>query len=96
MPRARPITETEFRRAVALTSETRYPERNCAILVLSDHAGMRVGEIQGLDIADVSDAATGEVRDRVFLSAVWTKWRHAREVFLDKPVQRAIEQHIEL
>ena len=96
MPKARPITEAEFRRAVALTSETRYPERNRAILVLSASAGMRVGEIQGLDLADVWDSTTKEVRDRVFLAAVRTKWGHAREVFLNIAARRALEQFLEL
>jgi integrase/recombinase XerD len=95
MPKARPITETEFRRAVALTSETRYPERNRAILMLSARAGMRVGEIQGLDISDVWDDTTGEVRDRIFLSASRTKWGHAREVFINKVVRRTLELFIE-
>jgi integrase/recombinase XerD len=96
MPKARPITEAEFRRAIALTSETRYPERNRAILILSARAGMRIGEIQGLDLADVWDSTTKEVRDRMFLAAVRTKWGHAREVFLNKTARRALEQFLEL
>ncbi len=96
MPKAKPITETEFRRVLAVAGSSRYPERNRLCLLLSARAGMRVGEIRDLDLHDVLDPATGEIRDRVYLAASRTKWNHAREVHLNRTVQRALASYLSL
>ena len=95
MAKARPITETEFRRVMAYAGTTRYPARNRLLLALSGLAGMRVGEIQGLDLIDVLDTQEGRTRDRIYLSAERTKWHHAREVYLNRTVQRLLDAHLQ-
>jgi integrase len=73
MSKARPITEAEFKRTLAVARGTRHPERNILCLMLSARAGMRVGEIGGLDLADAYDEHAGAVRDRIYLAAERTK-----------------------
>lgn len=94
MPKARPITEAEFKRAFALAATSRYPERNQTILALSARAGMRVGEIRDLNLSDVWDDATETLRERIYLSAERTKWGHAREVYLSRTTRKVLETHI--
>jgi integrase len=94
MAKARPITEAEFKRAFLLAGTSRYPERNQAILALSARAGMRIGEIRDLDLADVWDNAVEELRERIYLSADRTKWGHAREVYLSKTTRKVLEAHV--
>lgn len=94
MGKARPITEAEFRRTMAMAGTSRYPERNQLCLALSARAGMRVGEIQGLDVGDVYDRSVEGVRDRIYLTAERTKWGHAREVHLNRTVKRLLEAYL--
>lgn len=94
MPKARPITEAEFKRAFALAATSRYPERNQAILALSARAGMRVGEIRDLNLSDAWDDATETLRERIYLSAERTKWGHAREVYLGRTTRKVLEAYI--
>ena len=92
--KARPITDAEFKRTLAVARATRHAERNVLCLMLSARAGMRVGEIGGLDLADVYDEHAGEVRDRIYLSAERTKWAHAREVHLNHAVRRDLAAYL--
>lgn len=96
MAKARPVTETEFKRTLAVARATRYRERNAVCLMLSARAGMRVGEIQNLDLVDVWDDHAGEIRDRIFLAAHRTKWNHAREVHLNQSVRRELSAHLKV
>lgn len=90
MAKARPINDAEFRRAVAVARGSRYAERNVTVLYLSARAGMRVGEIRDLDLLDVVDPISRDVRDRIYLDASRTKWAVAREVHLGSAVRREI------
>jgi integrase/recombinase XerD len=94
MSKARPITEAEFKRTLAVARGTRHPERNILCLMLSARAGMRVGEIGGLDLADAYDEHAGAVRDRIYLAAERTKWAHAREVHLNHTVRRELGAYL--
>ncbi len=94
MTKARPITDVEFRRVMDIASSTRYPTRNRLCLLLSARAGMRVGEIMGLDLGDVFDNDRAEVRDRIYLESSRVKWGHAREIHLNRSVQRAISGYL--
>ncbi len=90
MAKARPITEEEFKRTVAVAGATRHPERNRLCLALTARAGMRVGEIRMLNAEDVYDFDLDQVRDRIYLTADRTKWNHAREVHLNSKLQKMI------
>lgn len=94
MPKARPITDAEFRRTFALAGTSRYPERNQALLALSARAGMRIGEIRDLNLEDVWDDPIEQLRERIYLSAERTKWGHAREVYLSRTTRKVLDAHI--
>jgi integrase/recombinase XerD len=96
MAKARPISESELKRTLSVARATRYPERNVVCLMLSARAGMRVGEIQNLDLGDIWDEHAGEQRDRIFLSAHRTKWNHAREVHLNQAVRRELSSYLKV
>lgn len=97
MAKARPITEAEFRRTLAVATSSRYPERNQLCLMLSGRAGMRVDEIRNLDLCDVCDESDGgqiRVRDRIYLAGTRVKWGHAREVHLNRAVRRSLDAYL--
>src|SRR5713226_8677031 len=53
---ARPLSEVDLRRLLRLARQTRYPERDRAIVLLSVKAGLRACEIAGLTWAMLLDA----------------------------------------
>jgi integrase/recombinase XerD len=53
MAQASVLTDNDVRRVLRIIETTRHAERNKLAFVLSRYAGMRVGEIAALAIADV-------------------------------------------
>lgn len=90
MAKSQHINEAEFQRALRAAENTRYPVRDRCCLLLSGRAGMRLGEIRGLNLGDVVEPSTGEIRDRIHLSAKRTKHGVARDVFLNDEVRQGI------
>ena len=74
MKQARVLTATEMKRLLAVMANGRHAERNRLAVMLSFLAGLRVGEIAGLTVADLVDR-DGEVRDQVRLNPAHTKGR---------------------
>lgn len=93
MKRAHVLTEREIKRVFSSIAKGPYPNRNRAMFILSMYAGMRVGEIAALRVADVL-AADGSVRAQVQLSAAQTKGSEARTVLLNTQVQAEIAEYI--
>lgn len=89
MKQARVLTDQEFRRLLAVIAQSRHGARNRLALMLSYQAGLRVGEIAALKLADVIDK-DGEVRDQIRLSAAVTKGGHARVVFVNDRLRREL------
>lgn len=92
MKQARVLTETEFKRLLAVVAQTKHAGRNRLALILSHLAGLRVGEIATLTVRDVIDG-DGMVREQLRLSAEVTKGGHARVVFLNDKLRREIGKH---
>ena len=66
MKQAKVLDEREFKRVLAVVADGKHALRNRLALMLSHYAGLRVGEIAALMIADIVDAG-GDVRDRIHL-----------------------------
>ena len=92
MKQARVLTETEFKRLLAVTAQMKHAPRNRLAMMLSHLAGLRVGEIAGLTVHDLFDAQ-GNVREQLRLSAAITKGGHARTVFFNDKLRREIERY---
>lgn len=91
--RAQVLTEDDQGRALAVIAKfSRYPARDTAMFALSHFAGLRVGEIAGLDVEDVTDGE-GELREVVTL--VKTKGGRKRELFIVAPaLVTALKSHL--
>ena len=89
MSQARTINGNQARSFIAFVKAGKNAERNAAAFALSYYAGMRVGEIASLTIADVQ-LADGRVKDVIYLSADMTKGNNGREVFLNKTAKRYV------
>lgn len=92
MKQARVLTDTEFKRLMAVVAQMKHGGRNRLALMLSHLAGLRVGEIAALTVHDVLDN-DGKVREQLRLRAEITKGGHARAVFLNEKLRREIERY---
>lgn len=92
MKQARVLTDAEFKRLLAMVTQSRHAGRNQLALMLSHLAGLRVGEIASLIVRDVIDTE-GKVREQLRLRAEITKGGHARVVFLNEKLRREIERY---
>jgi integrase/recombinase XerD len=72
---------------------TRHAERNRLAFVLSIYAGMRIGEIAAITVADVANS-NYEPRREIKLSADQTKGSKGRTVVLSDRVRREIGAHL--
>ena len=93
MAQASVLTESEIRRVFRIIETTRHAERNRLAFVLSIFAGLRVGEIAALMIADVA-TADGQVRREIKLGAHQTKGNKGRTVILSDRVRKEIDIYL--
>ena len=89
MKQAKTLTPQELRHAMGQAAMSRHAQRNKAMLLLTHLAGMRVGEVAALRVADVLDA-DGNVRNEIRLQAHQTKGNEGRTVFLNERLQKEI------
>ncbi len=92
MKQARVLTDSEFKRLLAVVAQGKHASRNRLAFMLSHFAGLRVGEIAKLKIADVIDG-DGSVREQLRLGAEMTKGGHARVVFLNDRLRREVDKY---
>jgi integrase/recombinase XerD len=92
MAQAKSLTPAELEHLLEFVSKRTYAMRNRLILAFGFHAGMRVGEISSLTIADVMNP-DGRVKTEVRLSAEQTKGRHPRTVFLPQRLQTELQEY---
>lgn len=91
MRQARVLTEPEIKRLLAVVAQSRHAERNRVAFMLSHLAGLRVGEIAGLQVGDVFEA-DGTTRERLIIRASIAKGGHERVVFLNGRLRHEIER----
>jgi integrase/recombinase XerD len=89
MPQAKTLTTKELRRVLDYVAARKHAARNRAILLLTHWAGMRVGEVAALTLADVLEPE-GSVRSEIRLDAMQTKGKHARTVFVSDRLRREL------
>lgn len=88
------ITDTQFRRIVAVVRSSGYAKRNMALLHVSFNLGLRAKEMASLLIRDVL-TPSGELKDEVLLTKATTKGGKQRLVYLaNKDVRRALTEYI--
>jgi integrase/recombinase XerD len=94
MAQAKSLTPAELEHLLEFVSQRTYAMRNRLILTFGFHAGMRVGEIASLTIADVMNS-DGRVKTEIRLSAEQTKGRHPRTVFLPQRLQMELQAYLD-
>lgn len=95
MAQAKSLTPAEIDHLFNFVSQRTYAMRNRLILAFGFFAGMRVGEISSLTVADVMNP-DGRVKTEVRLSADQTKGRHPRTVFLPQRLQTELQEYLDI
>jgi integrase/recombinase XerD len=86
MSQARVLTERELRKVMLYCAAHPHAARNKCMLLMTHHAGLRVGEVAALRLADVV-AGDGTIRAEVHLSADQTKGNVGRTVLLPQKLR---------
>jgi integrase/recombinase XerD len=88
LKQAKTITPQDMRRLLDFVAANKHHVRNRTMLLATQLASMRVGEVASLHYGDVY-TAEGAVRDQIHLIPEQTKGRHARAVFVDDPLTKS-------
>ncbi|PCI41452.1 MAG: hypothetical protein COB46_03545 [Rhodospirillaceae bacterium] len=86
---AKVLCDKHVKAALTAVKDTRYPSRNCAILLLSIKAGLRAGEIANLTWPMVCDA-NAMIGDAIELHDVAAKKCSGRTIPLHKALKAAL------
>jgi integrase/recombinase XerD len=95
MSQARILTSREYRKVLIYISGHRHASRNKAMLYMSHLAGLRVGEISHLTLADVLNE-DGSIKDEIYLSPDKTKGDRGRTVLLPKKLQDEVHNYLSI
>ena len=95
MSQARILTSREYRKVLVYIANNRHASRNKAMLYMSHLAGLRVGEISHLTIADILNE-DGSIKDEVYLSPDKTKGDRGRTVLLPKKLQDELHNYLSI
>ena len=90
---ARTINAAELEKLLQVASNTKHPERNRVILLLTHLAGMRIGEVAAVKIGDVV-LNDKRVLDQINLKASQTKGSQSRTVLLNERMQVELASHV--
>jgi integrase/recombinase XerD len=92
--RALVLSDSEFRRVVAVARATKHGHRNVALLFISFALGLRAKELAALRVGDVIHAQGG-LRDELVLGREHTKGGKQRVVYLsNKDARKAITEYM--
>ena len=94
MGQARTLTDQEFAVLLERIRHRPHPDRNSLMLKLLHGAGLRVGELAALRVADVV-GVDGKVRDQIVLAPEQTKGHRERTVWLNEKLKIELEEYIE-
>jgi integrase/recombinase XerD len=86
---AKVLTKGELKRVLALCAASQNGHRNKIAILLSHHAGLRVGEIATLVWSDIMDR-NQQVKAMFYLRAEFTKAGEARQVHLNSILQKQL------
>ena len=93
MGKARTLTDQEFAVLLERIRHRPHPDRNSLMLKLLHGAGLRVGELAALRIADVV-GVDGRVRDQIVLAPEQTKGYRERVVWLNEKLKMELQEYI--
>ena len=91
---ARTLNERELHKLLEYVSKTKSQKRNRAIILLTHLAGMRIGEVAALRVADVL-ASDGTIRNEIKLSADQTKGNNSRVVLISQRMQAELAAYMQ-
>jgi len=95
MSQARILTDLEYRKVLLHIAKKAHAPRNKAMLYMSHLAGLRVGEISHLTIADILNE-DGSIKDEVYLSPDKTKGDRGRTVLFPKKLQDELHNYLSI
>lgn len=93
MKQARVLSDKELRKVMLYCAAHKHAARNKSMLLLTHHAGMRVGEVAALRIADVV-AGDGSIRTEIHLAAEQTKGSVGRTVLLPQKLRDELQNYL--
>jgi len=94
MSQARVLTERELNRVLSYCDELPHARRNRAILLCTHLAGMRVGTVASLTIADVL-AKDGTIKDEIRLSGSQFKGNRSVTIYVPKRLQAELLKYLQ-
>jgi len=92
MAQARTLSSEEFSQLISYIDTRKHAVRNRAMMLLTHWACLRIGEVAALRWSDVI-SHEGLVKDEIRLLAYMTKGRHARTVFVNTKLKRALQDY---
>lgn len=93
MKQAKVLTTSELKRVLAVIECGHHAKRNRVAILISHYAGLRVGEIAKLKIADVL-SSEGTIAEQFPLSSAYTKGGISRTIFVNRKLNREIAQYL--
>jgi len=90
---AKVLSKNEIKRVLLIAEASSYGARDKIALELSIYAGMRIGEIAKLKIADIR-GLDGKAVDVIHLSKHQTKGNHSRRVFVSDELRRQLDRYL--
>ena len=94
MSQARVLTERELNKVLGYCDEQPHARRNRAILLCTHLAGMRVGTVASLTIADVL-AKDGTIKDEIRLSGTQFKGNRSVTVYIPQRLQAELLKYLQ-
>ena len=93
MAQARTLKDKELKQLLSHITLYRHVLRNRVMILMTHHAGMRVGEVAALRYSDVM-AADGTVVPEIRLSADQTKGSRSRVVYLPEKLRKELLNYV--
>lgn len=93
MAQARTLNEKELKLLLLYVNTRKYAARDRAMICMSYYAGMRIGEIAAVKVADVL-ALDGSIKEEIRLTAAQTKGKRGRVVVLSEKLRKEIQTYL--
>jgi integrase/recombinase XerD len=93
MAQAKSLTQAEITTILTHIDANTNAKRNRMMFLLTLQAGLRVGEVAQLKLADVRNT-DGSIKTEVYFAAERVKHAHARTVFLNQRLQAELAEYV--